>query len=132
MYNITNLTVTCACIHLISFSVSKDDFMPQATTLAELNWQQLTIKNLLNYPIVWLTCLIIFVVFIILYLINPRSSKIESKSILAYYDIIYKSVKEEKLWSDISGKEIKKITDYMPNQDEIGMLFYINICNLCI
>eukprot|EP01083_Nonionella_stella_P194834 718302_1 len=39
---------------------------------------------------------------------------------MAYEDIIYKSVQEEKLWKDISGKEIKYITDYMPNQHLLG------------
>eukprot|EP01083_Nonionella_stella_P172283 590697_1 len=39
---------------------------------------------------------------------------------MAFEDIIYKSVQEEKLWKDISGKEIKYITDYMPNQHLLG------------
>eukprot|EP01083_Nonionella_stella_P127456 386055_1 len=39
---------------------------------------------------------------------------------MAFEDIIYKSVQEEKLWQDISGKEIKYITDYMPNQHLLG------------
>eukprot|EP01083_Nonionella_stella_P145413 455623_1 len=39
---------------------------------------------------------------------------------MAFEDIIYKSVQEEKLWIDIVGKEIKYITDYMPNQHLLG------------
>eukprot|EP01083_Nonionella_stella_P251794 868353_1 len=39
---------------------------------------------------------------------------------MAYEDIIYKSVQEDKLWADIVGKEIKYITDYMPNQHLLG------------
>eukprot|EP01083_Nonionella_stella_P049576 132036_1 len=39
---------------------------------------------------------------------------------MAYEDIIYKSVQEEKLYKDIAGKEIKYITDYMPNQHLLG------------
>eukprot|EP01083_Nonionella_stella_P308652 1089980_1 len=39
---------------------------------------------------------------------------------MSFEDIIYKSVQEEKLWKDISGKEIKYITDYMPNQHLLG------------
>eukprot|EP01083_Nonionella_stella_P127458 386058_1 len=39
---------------------------------------------------------------------------------MAFEDIIYKSVQEEKLWQDIAGKEIKYITDYMPNQHLLG------------
>eukprot|EP01083_Nonionella_stella_P146148 459255_1 len=39
---------------------------------------------------------------------------------MAFEDIIYKSVQEEKLWKYISGKEIQYITDYMPNQHLLG------------
>ena len=40
---------------------------------------------------------------------------------MAYEDIIYKTIQEELLWKDISGKEIKYITDHMPNQNDLGL-----------
>ena len=47
----------------------------------------------------------IFVIFH--YLFDQSRSKKDSKSIIALEDIIYRSVREEKLWTDIVGKEIK-------------------------
>ena len=35
-------------------------------------------------------------------------------------DIIYRSVQEKRLWDDIAGKEIKYITEYMPNTHRLG------------
>eukprot|EP01083_Nonionella_stella_P289770 986074_1 len=120
VYNITNATVTCGCTHLTTFSVKDDHFIPEATIVTEIDWREFTFYNLYHYPTVWLTCASLFVVFVIICWINPLSSKINTRSILAFEDIIYKSVQEEKLWADIAGKEIKYITDHMPNQHLLG------------
>ena len=39
---------------------------------------------------------------------------------IAFEDVIYESFRKEKLWADITGKEIKHISDLMPNQDKLG------------
>eukprot|EP01083_Nonionella_stella_P008237 23713_1 len=120
VYNITNTTVTCGCTHLTTFSVKEDRLIPEATILTEIDWRELTLYNLYHYPTVWLTCLSLLIVFLIICWINPKSGKINTRSILAFEDIIYKSVQEEKLWEDIAGLEIKYITDLMPNQHLLG------------
>jgi len=119
VYNITNTTVTCACTHLTSFSVSQEDILPDANILTEIDWRRLTWANVMRYPAVLLTSLACLGLFAVILCINPRSD-IKTGSIMAFEDIIYKSVQDEKLWLDIAGKEIKYITDHMPNQHLLG------------
>merc|ERR1711920_1072058 len=97
VYNISNDTVICGCTHLTTFSISDDNIVPEANILTELDWRKLTWSNLMKFPTVWITCLVSFILFIIICWIKPRSS-ISTKSIMAFEDIIYKSVQEEKLW----------------------------------
>ena len=104
VYNISNNTVTCGWTHLTSFSISKDKIIPEANILTEIDW--ITFAGLL-------------IIFCLICLINPRSDK-DSKSIIALEDIIYRSVQKEKLWADIVGKEIKYITNLMPNKHRLG------------
>eukprot|EP01083_Nonionella_stella_P301832 1037784_1 len=122
VYNLTNETVTCGCTHLTTFSVSEDKIVlePTVRILTEPDWEEFSLYNLYRYPTVWLTCLLFLIVFAILCRINPRSAKIKTRSIISFEDIIYKSVQEEKLYKDIAGKEIRYITDYMPNQHLLG------------
>eukprot|EP01084_Bolivina_argentea_P256747 432385_1 len=120
VYDITNTTVTCGCSHLTSFSLSSNKIIPQATVLTELDWRRLNMKNLLKFPIVWITVLSILMLFTVIGYINPRSGKINTKSIMAFQDIIYKSTQDEKLWKDVFGKEIKYISQYIPNQNLLG------------
>eukprot|EP01083_Nonionella_stella_P152013 486665_1 len=120
VYSVTNSSVTCGCTHLTTFSLSEDDIIPQANILDKLDVKRFSAQNLVAYPTVWLTCFSIFVVFVIICFINPRSKEVQSRSILAFEDIIYKSYQEEMLYDDIVGYEIKYISDYMPNQDYAG------------
>ena len=120
VHNIINNTIICGCTHLTTFTISSDNIIPEANTLTELDWRQLTVNNLLLYPTVWVTILIIFIIFAIICYINPRSSRVSTKTIRAYQDIIYKSAFEDRLWIDVAGKEITCISDYMPNQDAVG------------
>eukprot|EP01083_Nonionella_stella_P128803 390391_1 len=113
VYDISGSTITCACTHLTTFSVSKDKLAPEANVLTEIDWRQFTLYNLYHYPTVWLTCALLFIVFLFICWVSPiLCDKIKTKSIMAFEDIIYKSVQEEKLWKDIAGKEIKYITDH--------------------
>ncbi len=123
VYNIsdTGNIVTCACTHLTTFSLSEQKFIPKAKTLTDLDWRQLTMDNLMKYPIVWITILSVFIIFIIICYINPRSTVISTKSIMAYEEVIYRSVQEDLLWKDVHGKEIKYISDLMPNDTGNGL-----------
>eukprot|EP01083_Nonionella_stella_P127003 384661_1 len=121
VYDVSNIAVTCACIHLTSFSVSKDKLVPEANLLSEIDWRRFTLYNLYRYPTVWLTCLLLLIAFLFICWVSPIiCDQVKTSSIMAYEDIIYKSVQEEKLYKDIAGKEIKYITDYMPNQHLLG------------
>eukprot|EP01083_Nonionella_stella_P128801 390383_1 len=113
VHDISGNSIVCACTHLTTFSISKDTLVPEANLLTEIDWREFTFYNLYHYPIVWLTCSSVFVVFIFICWVSPLlCDKIKTKSIMAFEDIIYKSVQEEKLWKDIAGKEIKYITDH--------------------
>eukprot|EP01083_Nonionella_stella_P128448 389248_1 len=121
VYDISDATIICACTHLTTFSISKDNLVPEANFFTQIDWRQFTLYNLYHYPTVWLTCLLVFVVFIFICGVSPLiCDKIKTKSIMAFEDIIYKSVKEDKLYKDIAGKEVKYLTDYMPNQHLLG------------
>eukprot|EP01083_Nonionella_stella_P221627 791616_1 len=120
VYSISNTSITCGCTHLTSFSLSDVDLIPHANILSRLDWNNITIPNLIKYPTVWLTCLLIFSVFMALCFFQ-RKSRISSRSILAFEDIIYKSYQQQVLYEATVGKEIKYISDYMPNQQFAGM-----------
>eukprot|EP01084_Bolivina_argentea_P056972 104176_1 len=112
--------VVCACVHLTAFSVSYREFIPESNKVTTFHWRQLTVGNLLKYPTVWITILSILILFIILCLISSKYRERENRSILAYQDIIFKSVRDEKIINDITGKEIKYISTLMPNTDKLG------------
>ena len=120
VYDIVNDTVTCGCTHLTTFSISGQEVIPEANILTDLDWKLLSIYNLWHYPTVWVTCFIIFVIFMILCIVNPRSGDVRNKSIIAYQDSIYKSFLNERLDKDVLGKELQIITDHIPNADELG------------
>eukprot|EP01083_Nonionella_stella_P117890 351749_1 len=122
VYNVSSTTVTCACTHLTTFSLSIDEIIPTADILADIeDWKQFTVYNFWHYPTVWLTCLSFLIIFGIICYINPRSVTIRNRTILAYEDIIYKSVQDKQLKGDIVGKVIEYLTDYMPNQHMLGL-----------
>ena len=121
VYDIINdSSVLCGCTHLTTFSVSDDEILPEANILTELDWRNLTPANILKYPTVTVVYLSLFAVFLFLCWMNPRGSEIREKSIISFEDIIYEEFRKEKLWSDITGKEIKYISQYMPHQDGLG------------
>ena len=76
--------------------------------------------NMISHPTVAITIASALVLFLCICLINPRSSSVNTISILAHEDIIYKSKREEMLTTDIAGKEIKYINSRMTNQDKLG------------
>jgi len=111
VYDIVGDTLTCGCTHLTTFSISGQAVFPEANVLTELDWKNLTVDNLLTYPTVWVTCFVIFIVFLVLCIVNPRSGDVRNKSIIAYQDSIYKSFLTERLNKDVLGKEIKYYGD---------------------
>ena len=120
VYDITNDSVICGCTHLTTFSVSADEIWPRPNLLTDIHWRNLTIDNLLTYPTVWITCLCIFIVILIVCVVNPRHREIHTKSVIAFQDIIFKSTQDEKLWKDVSGKEIKYYSDHVANHHLLG------------
>ena len=112
-------TVICGCTHLTSFVVSKDEEFLEARTLKEIDWKALTLENLWYYPTVWVTFFVIGIVMMFIGCVNPRQ-RISEKSIIAFQDVIYESFRERKLWADITGKEIKYISEMMPNPEKLG------------
>ena len=120
VYDITNHSVICGCTHLTTFSVLDGEIWPNTNRLIGIGWHELTLSNLIRYPVVWLTTFSLLMFFCILCVINPRSSRVHARSILAMEDIIYESMRREKLGSDILGKELKLITKYIPNHHDIG------------
>ena len=121
VHDITDDSVICGCTHLTTFCVSDGEIWPNTNRLIGIGWHKLTISNLILYPVVWVTVLSLLVLFCILCFINPRSKHVHARSILAMEDIIYESVRREKLWGDILGKELKLITKYIPNHQNIGL-----------
>ena len=85
VYNITNDSVICGCTHLTTFSVSSSDFVPRANTLTNIGWKDLTASNLWRYPTVWLTCLLVSILFLALCYINPRSGTVHARSFLGLF-----------------------------------------------
>eukprot|EP01083_Nonionella_stella_P190836 706692_1 len=125
LYNISfaddgDKTVTCGCEHLTTFSVSYKDFIPQSNEITIWHWRQINTANLKKYPTVWMTITVMLFVFLILGLVSPWCRNRESRSMLAYEDVIYKSVRDAKIIHDIAGKEIKYISLLMPNTERLG------------
>ena len=120
VYNITNDSVICACTHLTTFGASKDEIWPEPNFVSDIDWRILSLSNLWQYPTIWLTCLILFIVIVVICLKNPLSSEKNTKSVIAYEDIIFKSTQDEKLWKDVSGKEIKYYSDFVAHHDLLG------------
>eukprot|EP01084_Bolivina_argentea_P288588 495344_1 len=112
--------IICKCVHLSTFSVSLTDFFVDFNELTVWHWRQLTIKNLRQYPTVWMTIVSIFVLLIMLCLLSTQLRNRENRSLLAYEDVIYKSIRDEKIIHDISGKEIKYISAFIPNPHKLG------------
>ena len=102
-------SVICGCTHLTTFSVSGDDILPEANVITNVGLNELTASNLISHPTVVITCLTLAVVFAVICLINPRASNVHTRSILALEDSVFKSVREEKLWKDVLGKEVMVI-----------------------
>jgi len=112
--------VTCGCTHLSTFSVSADEIMPETNLLTRLDFRAVSFENLLKYPTVWVTSLVLFLVFLMVCIAVPYCGEVEERSVIAFEDIIYKSVQEQRLWKDIAGKEIKYVQDGLPNPRLVG------------
>ena len=119
VYNITNDSVICGCTHLTTFSVSDDEIIPETNVLTDIGWRELSASNLISHPVVIITVICLLVIFCLICWINPRSAR-HSRSILAMEDIIYESVRQKKLYKDVLGKELKIISDNIPNEKELG------------
>ena len=120
VYNVTDDSVICGCTHLTTFSASKDEIWPKPRLLTHLDWRKLNIENLIAHPTVWITCLCLFILIAVICLLNPLSSEKNTKSVIAYEDIIFKSTQDEKLWKDVSGKEIRYYSDFVAHHDLLG------------
>ena len=46
VFDITNESIICGCTHLTTFDLSKDDILPEANLLTQVDWQNLTVPNL--------------------------------------------------------------------------------------
>ena len=79
VYDITDDSVLCACTHLTTFAVSADTIIPESNLQTALNWRTLTVSNLLEFPIVWITILTLFIMFVIVCIINPRHPRVSTK-----------------------------------------------------
>lgn len=75
----------------------------------------------MRYPTVVLSILFVLAVVVVLCIINPLSNEQDTKSVIAFEDIIFKSTQDEKLWDDVSGKEIKYYSDYVAHHDMLGL-----------
>ena len=86
VHDITNDSVICACTHLTTFRASSDKVIPEANTITKVEHNEVTFSNLLKHPVVWITNLCLFVLFVIICCINPRDSDVHSRSILSVED----------------------------------------------
>eukprot|EP01083_Nonionella_stella_P064723 168974_1 len=114
---VPNQSVTCACIHLTTFQVTARDFIPRAHIITEWHLRELTVYNLTRYPTVWMT--ICGTLFISILLCIGKLRNRENRSIIAYEDVIYKSVRDAKIGRDKVGQEIK-IIKQLPNKHKLG------------
>ena len=119
VYGITNDSVICGCTHLTTFSLSATKMTPEMNVITDIEPKELTISNLLRYPVVWASSIFFLIVFLIICAINPRGSAVHQRSIIALEDSIYQSVRDEKLSKDIIGKEIKWYAS-IPNPQSLG------------
>ena len=119
VYDIVNDSIICGCTHLTSFSLSASDVLPTTNIQSEIDWKDLSVNNLIKYPTVLAVVVSLFIIFGIICIINPRASKVHDASILASGDGVFKSVRDEKLWRDILGKEIKWFSS-IPNHESLG------------
>jgi len=124
VYDMANDSVTCACTHLSSFSVSDDNIVLEANRLTEVDQRRLTWSNLMQYPTVWLTSALMLVLILTTCWLDPRSSTAHTLPAIAMEDIIFESQRNESsvLWRDIAGKEIACITAWSPAKLGFGIL----------
>ena len=85
VHNITNDSVVCGCTHLTTFKVSGTEMIPEANVLPYVDRRELTLSNLWQHPVVWVTCVFVGVVFFVLCLINPRAHIVHARSILGMF-----------------------------------------------
>ena len=129
VYDTTNDSVICGCTHLTTFSVSAGSVFLESTLSAELEWNNLTIttesewreftiQNFIAYPTASVFLLLLLFVVVLLCIINPRASKVDTPSILSIEESAFKSVRDEKLWKDTLGKEIAALSA-IPNHVDL-------------
>ena len=82
VYDLVNDSVICGCTHLTTFSVSRTDIIPESNVLTNVGRRELTVSNLWQHPVVWVTCVLVGFVFSVLCCINPRASSVHARSIL--------------------------------------------------
>ena len=120
VYDLVDDSVICGCTHLTTFSMSRSSIVPEANTLNKLERRDVSAGNLIKFPFVWISSLSVLLVFGAICCFNPRASVLHSRSVIAIEDSVFKSVREEKLWRDVLGKEIKILTEYLPKHDQLG------------
>eukprot|EP01084_Bolivina_argentea_P164123 285381_1 len=119
VYNISNVTVICACIHLTTFQISAEDFVPQANIITIYDLRDVTPKNLIKYPTVWIVFICFLGIFVVIGYLNPNKGN-EGRSIVAYEDIIYNDTRSDKMKDDYTGKQVTAYKLYTPNPDKLG------------
>eukprot|EP01084_Bolivina_argentea_P133734 236048_1 len=117
-FSVEDRTVSCGCIHLTSFKLSSDDFRVEANILGAWHWRNLSSENLAKYPTVWIVQMIVFILVMCICFCNLEDHN--NRSILAFEDIIFEHVKQEKIKNDVTGKEIEYIAKYLPNHHYLG------------
>ena len=100
-------TITCACTHLTTFKMASEDFNPYANLLQPEDLRLLTSKNIQNYPITWVTMLMIVVVLTVACICVPNNNA--DKPIIAFEDIIYKEFRDQYLHKHQQWHEIQQI-----------------------
>eukprot|EP01083_Nonionella_stella_P188230 693321_1 len=114
--SLNETVIVCSCLHLTSFQLSVDDFIPQANLLSKWNFRSVTTDNLIQYPTVWIVILSLFVFCVMICLLNnlnPRKHKQDKSTILAYQDVVFETFKKEHISDDMIGVEIEYIDDIL-------------------
>jgi len=99
VYNYTEHTVLCACSHLTTFNVKASDFRPEANIVTIYDFRELTQQNLTRFPVVWITLLVILVVFLVICVADAVLSHKDNLPPMAYRDIMFRPIRDEKVRS---------------------------------
>ena len=136
VYDINADTITCGCTHLNTHKITSEVFTPSAIALPSRKWRNISTQNFNHYPIIWMTFGIILTIIILLSGLKCIDQRKENRPLLAFEDIIFTQTRDERMKSDIYGRELRCIQRYMACSDPIvgnGLCeLSISTKNLCI